>query len=207
MKMSKKSQLLSLIKSYKDSQNNVYESILEVNKNSELTPQGKEKRINEIVEQFTPKVINIHDNVMNLINGAIEDLQKKWKANSSGRLSDTGYQVGLANTISMIEKGVITDSEDFKNIIEVYKDDYNALATIRTLINSERVDLLTLIPKDNREYIKKSLNNLKNNIDNYISQYQIENDMSLIFNGMIDFIENRLRDDLSIISWEEMSNQ
>ena len=81
------------------------------------------------------------------------------------------------------------------------------MATIRTLINSERVDLLTLIPKDNREYIKKSLNNLKNNIDNYISQYQIENDMSLIFNGMIDFIENRLRDDLSIISWEEMSNQ
>lgn len=107
----------------------------------------------------------------------------------------------------MIEKGVITDSEDFKNIIEVYKDDYNALATIRTLIDSDKVDLLTLIPKDNREYIKKSLNNLKNNIDNYISQYQIENDMSLIFNGMIDFIENRLRDDLSIISWEEMSNQ
>ena len=144
---------------------------------------------------------------MNLINGAIEDLQKKWKANSTGRLSDTGYQVGLANTISMIEKGVITDSEDFKNIIEVYKDDYNALATIRTLINSERVDLLTLIPKDNREYIKKSLNDLKNNIDNYISQYQIQNDMNLVFNGMINFIENRLRDDLSIISWEEMSNQ
>ena len=195
--MSKKSQLLSLIKSYKDSQNKVYESIVEVNKNSELTPQGKEKRINELVDQFTPKVINIHDNAMNLINGA----------NSTGRLSDTRYQVGLANTISMIEKGVITDSEDFKNIIEVYKDDYNALATIRTLIDSDKVDLLTLIPKDNREYIKKSLNNLKNNIDNYISQYQIESDMSLIFNGMIDFIENRLRDDLSIISWEEMSNQ
>lgn len=42
--MSKKSQLLSLIKSYKDSQNKVYESIVEVNKNSELTPQGKEKK-------------------------------------------------------------------------------------------------------------------------------------------------------------------
>ena len=205
--MSKKSQLLSLIKIYKDSQNKVYESIVEVNKNNELTPQGKEKRINELVEQFIPKVINIHDNAMNLINGAIEDLQKKWKANSTGRLSDTGYQVGLANTISMIEKGVITDSEDFKNIIEVYKDDYNALATIRTLIDSERVDLLILIPKDNREYIKKSLNDLKNNIDNYISQYQIQNDMNLVFNGMINFIENRLRDDLSIISWEEMSNQ
>lgn len=205
--MSKKSQLLSLIKNYKDSQNKVYESILEVNKNSEFTPQGKEKRINELVEQFTPNVINIHDNAMNLINGAIEDLQKKWKANSTGRLSDTGYQIGLANTISMIEKGVITDSEDFKNIIEVYKDDYNALATIRTLITSDKVDLLMLIPKDNREYIKKSLNDLKNNIDNYISQYQIENDMNLVFNGMINFIENRLRDDLSIISWEEMSNQ
>ncbi|EPB8167590.1 hypothetical protein [Clostridium perfringens] len=205
--MSKKSQLLSLIKSYKDSQNKVYESIVEVNKNNELTQQGKEKRINEIVEQFTSKAINIHDNAMNLINGSIDDLQKKWKANSTGRLSDTGYQVGLANTISMIEKGVITDSEDFKNIIEVYKDDYNALATIRTFIDSERVDLLTLIPKDNREYIKKSLNDLKNNIDNYISQYQIQNDMNLVFNGMINFIENRLRDDLSIISWEEMSNQ
>ncbi|XZL46083.1 hypothetical protein ACSW9Z_09960 [Clostridium perfringens] len=205
--MSKKSQLLSLIKIYKDSQNKVYESIVEVNKNNELTLQGKEKRINEIVEQFTSKAINIHDNAMNLISGAIEDLQNKWRANSTGRLSDTGYQVGLANTISMIEKGVITDSEDFKNIIEVYKDDYNALATIRTLIDSDKVDLLTLIPKDNREYIKKSLNDLKNNIDNYISQYQIQNDMNLVFNGMINFIENRLRDDLSIISWEEMSNQ
>ena len=205
--MSKKSQLLSLIKSYKDSQNNVYESILEINKNSELTPQGKEKRINELVEQFTPKVINIHDNAMNLINGAIEDLQKKWKANSTGRLSDTGYQVGLANTISMIEKGVITDSEDFKNIIEVYKDDYNALATIRTLINSDKVDLLILIPKDNREYIKKTLNDLKNIIDIYIRQFKIQNDMNLVFNGMIIFILSCLSDDLSIISWEEMSNQ
>lgn len=205
--MSKKSQLLSLIKSYKDSQNKVYESIVEVNKNNELTQQGKEKRINEIVEQFTSKAINIHDNAMNLINGAIKDLQNIWKANSTGRLSDTGYQVGLYNTISMIEKGVITDLEDFKNIIEVYKDDYNALATIRTLIDSERVDLLTLIPNDNREYIKKSLSDLKNNIDNYISQYQIESDMNLVFDGMINFIENRLRDDLSIISCEEMSNQ
>jgi len=106
----------------------------------------------------------------------------------------------------MIEAGAITNREDFKNIIEVYKDDYNALATIKNLLGTgnDKLELYTLIPKDNREYNKKALNNLRNNIESYINPYTIKDSLTMNLESMIDFINTRLKDDLSIIPWEEV---
>ena len=104
----------------------------------------------------------------------------------------------------MIEAGAITNQEDFKNIINTYKEDYNALATIKSLLGVGKPELSILIPNDNREYVKKSLNDLRNNIERYISPFSIRDSLTMNLDGMINFIKTRLKDDLTIIPWEEV---
>lgn len=203
--MSKKSDLLNLIKGYMNKQTKINDEVISINQNNELTPEGKEIRINKLVESFSSTAQNTHDKAIEIIDSAIKSLEDTWRANSTGKLSDSNYQIGLANTIKMIETGAITKLEDFKNIIEVYKDDYNALATISNLVRADRPDLLISIPVDNREYNLKLLNDLRNNIDNNINAYDVTNDMSLVFSGLIHFIETRFRDDFIVIPWEEVN--
>ena len=50
----------------------------------------------------------------------------------------------------------------------------------------------------------KALNNIRNNIESYINPYTIKDSLTMNLQGMIDFINTRLKDDLSIIPWEEM---
>ena len=166
--------------------------------------KGREKRINELAGPFEAVAQNSYDRAIRILDHGIEALEKNWRDNSTGKLTDSSYQIGLANTIKMIEAGAITNKEDFKNIINTYKDDYNALATIKNLLGSGHPELAVLIPKDNREYNKKALNNLRNNIESYINPYTIKDSLTMNLQGMIDFINTRLKDDLSIIPWEEM---
>ncbi|MEG2458000.1 MAG: hypothetical protein RSB41_03825 [Bacilli bacterium] len=203
--MSKKSELLSLIKGYMDKQSRISNEVISINRNNELTPGGKEIRINRLVNSFSSTTKNTHDNAIKIIDNAIKSLEDTWRANSTGKLSDSSYQIGLANTIKMIETGAITKLEDFKNIIEIYKKDYNALATIGNLVRTDRLDLLMIIPVDNREYNLKLLNDLRNNIDNNINPYDVISNMSLIFTGIIDFISVRFTDDFIVIPWEEVN--
>lgn len=203
--MSKKSELLSLVKGYAESQNSIYQKIDDINKNNELTPEGKDIRINKLVESFSSKAQNTHDRAISIVDNAIKSLQDKWKANSSGKLLDSNYQIGLSNAIKMIETGAITKLEDFKNIIDVYKDDYNALATISGLVRTDRPDLLIAIPVDNREYNLKLLNDLRNNIDNNINPYDVTENMSLVFSGLIQFIETRFTDNFIVVPWEKVT--
>ena len=204
--MSKKRELLNVIEEYKGKQESFASKVNEILKNGDLTQEGAEKRINELAGPFEVVAQNAHDKAIQILDDGIAALEKKWRDNSTGKLTDSNYQIGLANTIKMIETGAITNREDFKNIIEVYKDDYNALATIRKLLGTDmdKLDLYTLIPEDNREYNKKALNDLRNNIENNISPSNIRNSLTMGLEGMIVFINTRLKDDLSIIPWEEM---
>lgn len=204
--MSKKSELVNVIEGYKRKHKDFYNKITEINEAKELTPMGKEKRINELAAQFEAVAQNAHDKAIQILDSGIEALEKKWRDNSTGKLKDSNYQIGLANTIKMIEAGAITNREDFKNTIEVYKDDYNALATISNLLGTgaDKLGLHMLIPKDNREYNKKALNDLRNNIENNINPFNIKNSLTINLVGMIDFLNIRLKDDFTIIPWEEV---
>lgn len=204
--MSKKSELLNVIESYKGKQESFARKVNEILKNGDLTQEGAERRINELAGPFEIIAENTNIRAIGILNDGIEALEKKWRDNSTGKLTDSNYQIGLANAIKMIETGAITNQEDFKNIIEVYKDDYNALATIRNLLGTDmdKGDLLMLIPKDNREYNKKALSNLRNNIESNINPSNIRNSLTISLESMIVFIKTRLKDDLSIIPWEEM---
>lgn len=204
--MSKKSELLNVIESYKGKQESFKSKVDEIKNNKELTPEGKEKRINHIAAPFETIAQNAHDKAIEILDKAIEGLEEKWRVNSTGKLLDSNYQIGLSNILKMIEAGAITNKQDFKNIIDIYKDDYNALATIRSLLegDSNNLELLMLIPKDNREYNRKVLSDLRKNIESYINPFNIKHSLSISLGGMIQFIIDRLRDDFTVISWEEV---
>ncbi|WP_302739471.1 hypothetical protein [uncultured Clostridium sp.] len=202
--MSKKSELLNVIEGYKRQQELFKSKVTEIESRQYLMQEGKEIEIKKIATPFTEVAQNAQNRALEILNSGIEALEKKWRDNSTGRLTDSNYQIGLANTIKMIEAGAITNQEDFKNIINTYKDDYNALATIENLLGLDHPELAVLIPKDNREYNKKALNDLRNNIERYISPFSIRDSLTMNLDGMINFIKTRLKDDLTIIPWEEV---
>ena len=202
--MSKKSELLNVIEGYKRQQELFKSKVTEIESRQYLMQEGKEIEIEKIATPFTEVAQNAQNRALEILNSGIEALEKKWRDNSTGRLTDSNYQIGLANTIKMIEAGAITNQEDFKNIINTYKDDYNALATIENLLGLDHPELAVLIPKDNREYNKKALNDLRNNIERYISPFSIRDSLTMNLDGMINFIKTRLKDDLTIIPWEEV---
>lgn len=204
--MSEKRGLLNVIKNYKGKQESFCNKVNEILKNEASTPKAAEKRVNELSLSFEAVARNLNDRAIRILDRGVEALEKKWRDNSTGKLKDLSYQRGLANTIKMIETGEIANKEDFKKIIEVYKDDYNALETIRNILDTDinKRDLLMLVPKDNREYNKKALNELRDNIERYINPYSIKDSLTINLQGMIDFINTRLKDDLSIIPWEEV---
>ena len=202
--MSKKSELLNVIEEYRRQQELFKSKVTEIESRQYLMQEGKEIEIEKIATPFTEVAQNAQNRALEILNSGIEALEKKWRDNSTGRLTDSNYQIGLANTIKMIEAGAITNQEDFKNIINTYKDDYNALATIENLLGLDHPELAVLIPKDNREYNKKALNDLRNNIERYISPFSIRDSLTMNLDGMINFIKTRLKDDLTIIPWEEV---
>lgn len=216
--MSKKTELLNVIQNYKKSQEGFENKVNELNENTDLSQEGRDKRVNELGKEFYPVAQRAYDNAIKVLDSGIEALEQKWRNNTTGKLTDSNYQIGLANAIKMIETGSITNKEDFKNIINVYKDDYNALATIKNLLgtDSDKVGLLVLIPKDTREYNRKLLNDLRNNIERYINPINTmnsfdikdeligQNSLTMALDGVVQFINTRLKEDFTIIPWEEV---
>lgn len=199
--MSRKSELINGMRNYKARQEEFKEKITAISRSLDFTPVGAAQRIEELSKPFEEVAVKSHDKVVSIIDGGLKALEDKWKANSAGRLKDSAYQIGLANAIKMIEAGAITDKEDFKNIIEVYKDDYNALSTIRNILGTDTndIELKMMVPKDSRAYNKKLLNDLRKNVDGYINPLVVKDSISMIMDSLLQFVEDRLNDDLEVI--------
>ncbi len=211
--MSKKTDLIKLFSEFKDRYNTVQVKLTEIRKSEAYTPVGKEQAINKLMEDFKPITQLFHDKAIEAIDNGLATLQAKWKASSSGRLSDAGYQIGLGNVIKMLEAGAIHDMDDMKNIIETYKDDYNAMATIKGILSksSQTMEFVGIVPVDNREYNKKLLGELRNNVDIHMNpsmaimgfgtgdSFLGTSSVSMAMDSMADFVDTRLADDLSLL--------
>lgn len=211
--MSKKSELIQLFKEFKDRYNAVQVKIREVQGSDAYTDIGKEQAIVKIMEEFKPTVHLYHDKSIEAIDTGLTALQAKWRGNSTGRLADAGYQIGLGNVIKMIEAGAIHDRDDMQNIVDTYKDDYNAMATIKNILSKseQAMDFVGLAPVDDREHNKKLLGDLRNNVEVHINPgmavmsigsgnpFLGESSIVLSMDSMAEFVNSRLTDDLSLI--------
>ncbi|EXG87937.1 hypothetical protein K413DRAFT_4842 [Clostridium sp. ASBs410] len=214
--MSKKAELINLFKEFK----NRYETVQARWKKSVRVrhiQRSEGNRITQLLDGFTPTVQLYHDKAIAAIDQGLEGLDEKWKKGSTGKLFDAGYQAGLTNVVKMLEMAAITEKEDVKNIIDTYTGDYSAMALIKTvLVKSEHAtlrDCALLIPADNREYNRRLLGQLRDNVDQNINISTLQavskswnsfnqglTSVSISMDSMAQFVTDRLGDNLELIA-------
>ena len=215
--MSKKTELINLFKEFKNRYETVQARVEEIRKSEAYTEIGREQAITQLLDGFAPTVQLYHDKAIAAIDQGLEGLAEKWRKGSTGKLFDAGYQAGLSNVVKMLEMGAITEKEDVKNIIDTYTGDYSALALIKTvLVKSEHHilrDCALLIPADNREYNRRLLGQLRDNVDQNINISTLQavskswnsfnqglTSVSISMDSMAQFVADRLGDNLELIA-------
>lgn len=205
--MSKKTELINLFNEFKNRYETVQAQVAEIQRNVAYTEIGREQAVKQLLDSFAPTVKLYHDKAIAAIDQGLEGLAERWKKGSTGKLFDAGYQAGLTNVVKMLEMGAVTEKEDVQNIIDTYTGDYSALALIKAvLIKSENIalkDCALLIPADNREYNRRLLGQLRDNVDQNINIYTFNQGLasvSMSLDGMIQFVTDRLGDNLELIA-------
>lgn len=214
--MSKKTELIKIFKEYKTKYEGIQAQITEINKSVSYTPAYREETVARLLDGFTPTIELYRNKAVEIINNGLDDLAEKWKNSSAGRLTDSGYQAGLANVVKMLELKAVREKEDIQNIIDTYAGDYNALAVIKKILLNSSDETLALyaflIPEDNRERNKQLLNQLKGNVERYISTKALRDTsktwntfnqgltgVSSSMDSMAEFVTNKLGDDLELL--------
>ncbi|MFR3728380.1 hypothetical protein [Lacrimispora sp.] len=201
--MSKKTELINLFKEFKNRYETVQAQVEEIRKSAAYTEIGRNQAIKQLLDGFAPTVQLYHDKSIAAIDQGLEGLAEKWKKGSTGQLFDAGYQAGLTNVVKMLEMGAVTGKEDVQNIIDTYTGDYSALALIKTVLTkSENIalkDCALLIPADNREYNRRLLGQLRDNVDQSMNIYTFNQGVvPMSIDGMIQFVTDRLGDNLEL---------
>lgn len=210
--MSKKTELIKVFKDYKGKYEILQGEVQKVNQNTELTPEGRENAISRLLEYFNSVVTSHHDKAVDIIDKGMVALTETWKNNTTGKLTDSGYQAGLSNVLKMLELGTIQSTEDLQNIVNTYKDDFNAVAAIENMIKAKGIIGVTF-PVDNREKNRQLLNQLRGNVDLYINNERLKSisrtwntfnqgttDVSVSMDSMAEFVDTRLGDNLELLS-------
>lgn len=212
--MSRKSELINLLEGYKKQYAVLQKQAAETRSSTAYTEEGRSQRIAKLVDGFTSTVEQCHDKAVERVETALAGMSEKWRKGSTGKIQDAGYQAGLANTIKMLEMGAVREKEDIQNIIDSFEGDFNALAVIKKVLEQSSDEALAalavLVPKDNREYSRRLLGQLKTNMDRHIniqavrdalySQYNQDFDpVPMGIEGMIQFIADRLNDNMELL--------
>lgn len=216
--MTKKQQLIENLKGFKAAYEKMQEEKKKIDSDLGYTQEGKARLISELMEKYEPIVKKYHDTANQIIEDGIVALNKTWSEQITTRLTDIGYQMGLQNTLEMFKNDLINRPEDAAAIIEVYRRDFpTALELIKKAALQGKEEktrkYADLIPVDNREYNIKLLKQLSGNVDKYItinavfvtskawnSFNQGLTGVSASMDSMVEFCENRLNDDLSLIN-------
>lgn len=214
--MSKKRELIDVFMEFKGKYENIQSQVLQIMSSADYTQTGKEQAIEKVVNDFTPTAVLYHDKAVKIIDNGLKTLKDQWKKVSMEKLMEGAYQAGLTNVVKMLEVGAIRAEDDIQNIIDTYADDYNALALIRTMLQKSKDEQIqeftVLIPADNREENKKLLSQLRGNVDTYINADNVKatskswnafnqgtTSVSASMDSMVEFVENRLDDNLKLL--------
>ena len=101
--MSRKTELLNQLQSFKTAYETLETNIGEKRESGLYTEIGIEREINRLLSEISVSVQNMHDRMIETVARGLERLEEKWKAATTGRLADAGYQSGLANAVKMLE--------------------------------------------------------------------------------------------------------
>lgn len=214
--MSKKTELIKVFKDYKEKYEAVQAKKIEIDKSELYTPEGREEVISKLLDNFGPIVQQDHDEAVKIIDQGLAALATVWKNSSAGKLTDSGYQAGLSNVIKALELGAIREKDDIQNIIDMYSGDFNALAMIKKILKNSNdeavVSYASMVPEDKRDRNKQLLNQLKCNVDTYMSINTLKTasrawnsfnrgltGVSASMDSMAEFVETKLGDDLKLL--------
>ena len=196
-----KTQLKSLFTNLLVKTKQIDEELNVILTNPGLNDIGKDKAIEllRVKHKDFETSVNYIKQVVSLL---LPELENKWKSAITNRLSDGGYQSGLllsSDNVSM---------ETGKHIIDFYKDDYMAVETFRATLRNKDSEvhqsLLSTLPKDNRERTRDLLGKLERNVNEFSLDFLILNRSSLNsmvtrINGILNFLDNDLNDDLEAV--------
>lgn len=215
--MSRKTELLNQLQTFKTAYETLEENVREKRESGLYSGIGLEQETNRLLSEISVSVQNMHDRMIETVVRGLERLEEKWKAATTGRLADAGYQSGLANAVKMLELEALTDQKDVDNLIAAYQGDYNAMAVIkRILLNCQNEELRASalkIPKDRREETRERLAKLQERIRECVNIHAVEEgakgqlsgftSLSFSLDGLINFVRDRLGDELEVQDWAQ----
>lgn len=215
--MSRKTELLNQLQTFKTAYETLEENVREKRESGLYSGIGLEQETNRLLSNISASVQNMHDRMIETVTRGWERLEEKWAAATVGKLTDAGYQSGLANVIKMLELGALTDQKDIDNLIAAYQGDYNAMAVFeRILSNCQNEELRAnalKIPKDRREETRTCLAKLQERIEECVNIRAVEESakgqlsgftsLSFSLDGLITFVRDRLGEELEVQDWAQ----
>ena len=200
--MSRKQEIIGVFDAMKRVVDTYRTEAKKITTSGDYTQDAQARKLAELREADINQVLKLHSKGVEILEAARAELREKWKKNSAGRFFDGDYQSGLANALRIIEIGAV-DASSFKELTEVYQDNYLALDAFRKLL--ERLPdreyahmLLPSLPVHERDKTLQALEGLEQRVNCYINTQSVsDNDPMVDFvlnqHGMVD----RFNDDLS----------
>lgn len=135
-----------------------------------------------------------------IMNYSIGEYKNVVNQRTTDRLKDSGYQLGLANTLRVLELGSGGMSEDdIQVLINSYSNDNIAISSIKGLLSKNEKLVNVSYPVNKIEKNFKLQNQLKSNLDQYINadnEYDGLTGSGMIMDSLLNTVDN-MNDDLS----------
>jgi hypothetical protein len=103
---------LSDFKTYTKEVNDVLTSTM-------YSDEGRSELVSKLEREYDPIFHKAADRVEVELDSAINQVKNIDGKASAAKLTDAGYQIGLANAVRMVETGSIKTVEDMQNIVNV----------------------------------------------------------------------------------------
>ncbi|ERI92142.1 hypothetical protein HMPREF1982_02683 [Clostridiales bacterium oral taxon 876 str. F0540] len=200
--MSKKVQLKSLIQQYKAEGDSISKKINELKKSNNFTEDYKKQLIQNEIQKLNAVGQEIKEKASLILNEKIADISKGARTNTQ----DSNYQLGLANALKLLELGAAElNNNDIKALLEPFAGDRIATAAFKgalTNAGKDNVEILAMLPKDERAHNIKILENMNTNIKEYFNpsrEWEGLTGVGMAVAGMEQSLDTLLDDDLSYV--------
>lgn len=204
--MTNKQNLINLFQSVLEVAERAEREVSSIKDSVELSSEGKRIALERVKDEAAPTLTQYREQAIALIEKVIAQKDKEIYENTTSKLSDGGYQVGLANAIKMFETPEALTAESGQQLIDYYKNDVNAINLFRGILAKNPSSELAIswtdkMPRDLSKRTQKVLNDLYRGVAEKLNATMLAgtNADSYIIVGWIEFLTTRLDDNFNII--------